>query len=171
MALVAADDDFEVPSETEVQLCDEPQSSSKDCCNQGCLHGCFGGKPKLENQSVRDPGSTAASTFDKKNEVRYEVLKTMLSHYPDISQAARKHRAFRSWDLDLCITAVAKILSTTSRSLKKLVDHLLQGFANPPTDGRVLAVRGQSDQRLAAGMIWNWVTSLHVKIIFWLFLF
>ena len=157
MALVAADDDFEVPSETEVQLCDEPQSSSKDCCNQGCL-GALEENSNLKTRVSEIQAALAASTFDKKNEVRYEVLKTMLSHYPDISQAARKHRAFRSWDLDLCITAVAKILSTTKKSLRKLVDHLLQGFANPPTDGRVLAVRGQSDQRLAAGMIWNWVT-------------
>ena len=68
------------PPRPKCSFCDEPQSSSKDCCNQGCL-GALEENPNLKTRVSEIQAALAASTFDKKNEVRYEVLKTMLSHY------------------------------------------------------------------------------------------
>ena len=77
----------------------------------------------------------ASGTFDKKNEIRYEVLKTMLCHHTDLSTIKQKHRVFRAWEISLCTSAVSRVLACNAKTLMKLVDHLVEGHANPACDG------------------------------------
>ena len=154
--MAADNDNFEVPSETEVEVI--PHGDTMPTC---CKHGCTAALEESVNVKTRVAEiqmALSANTFDKNNELRYEILKTMLSHHSDLSEVKPQHRAFLSWDMPLCIRAVSQILNCSLPTIRKLVDHLVGGHVNPPGDGRSLALKSESDERHAAGMIWNWVS-------------
>lgn len=97
----------------------------------------------------------ALGTFDKKNEIRFEVLKMMVSHQEDADK--QKHRPFMAWGIPLCEAAVSEILSCSKPTIKKFRTHLAEGQTR---------VQPGSDKRLAAGMILNWATYLNLLPIF-----
>lgn len=141
----------ELPSdaETEVALPNDP----KGCCKMECLAALE------ENSEHQIRVSELHDAMDKLTKADQDRLRfDCLRNWASKEHGWRKHVA---WGIPLCRDAVCATLKISKTVLKKMTQHITEGFAEPPMDMRRAKVKGgtpaQQDATVSAQTMLSWL--------------
>ena len=126
------------------------------CCKSGCLHS-LSENTRLKAMMSQLQQAIMEAPPDKQKEFRFDVLRQWLVNEESDSHRGTQHRELHAWGgLPMCQAAASHALKCSVRTVRDLIKWIKDGNENPPVDGRIMKIQGESKEMMAADLMLAW---------------